>query len=230
MCHARSHVSTMVCGRCGGRKPEADFRLSRTGRRLAPTCWVCRYVAARTARGRLAALPRGPFGSRPIRLDPAEPPVTRACRTCGREKPLAEFYLFRSTGRRHCRCRPCTRAAMRRYYAANRAKVVAAQRRWRAQEDPEQRLARVHRTRSRHPREQAVRDRTYRLRVLGVLDLAENCEDCGGPARDIHHEVYGDVLSLVSLCRRCHMARHFRRWRRHGGGPVRYPEEYEQEM
>jgi len=83
------------------------------------------------------------------------------------------------------------------------------------------------RSRRKHPREQAVRSRTYRLKALGVLDLADKCEDCGGPAQLVHHETYGDVCALVSLCRRCHLARHFRVWRKTGGGPVRYPHEYE---
>ena len=228
MHHTTNHAGTRVCVRCGHQKPVADFRLSRTGRRLSPKCWLCRYLAARTPRGRISALPPSPFDA-PRRPAVAEPPLTRVCRKCGIEKPLGEFRLRYSTGRRYCACRACHRAAIREWYANNREKHRAITARSRARENPEQRRARERRCRKRHPKEHAVRQRTGRLRVLGVLALDPECADCGGPAADLHHEVYGDVCSLVSLCRRCHMARHFREWRKHGGGPVKYPWEHEEQ-
>jgi len=231
MCHARTQAATMVCSRCGREKPMNEFPPPRRSGKRSPKCWLCLYMAARTPRGRVKALPPSAFEARATAVpsDRAEARLTRTCRKCSAEKPLAEFYLDRDRGRRHSPCRACIRAAMRRYYVANRDKAVAAHRRWAAQEDPEQRRARARRCRTRHCREYAVRARTNRLRLLGLLELAPCCADCGGRASDLHHETYGDVLALVSLCRRCHMARHFRHWRRHGGGPVRYPWEHEQE-
>lgn len=228
MRNARPHAGTVICVRCGRERPVADFAPARPGAKRSPTCWLCRYVAARTARGRLKALPRGAFD--PGTQCAAEVPrLTHVCRKCGREKPFAEFYLDRATGRRHSPCSACIRAAMRRYYWENRERAAEARRRWAAQEDPAQRLARARRCRMRNARKYAVRSRTNRLRVLGVLELAEQCADCGGRATDLHHESYGDVLALVSLCRRCHMTRHYRQWRKHGGGPVKYPWEHEEE-
>jgi len=226
MSRATTHVETKSCVLCGREKPLAVFRLSRTGRKLSPKCWVCRYLAARTPRGRLKALPPSPFDASRS-PSAAEPPVTRVCRRCGEEKPLAEFYLNRAKGRRTSPCRRCIRAAMRRYYAENRERLIPLRRAWAAQEDPVQRNARQRRCREKNRRKYAVRARTNRLRVLGLLELADHCADCGGPAADIHHETYGDVLALVSLCRRCHMARHYRHWRKHGGGPVKYPWEHD---
>jgi hypothetical protein len=43
----------------------------------------------------------------------------------------------------------------------------------------------------------------------------------------LYHEDYEDVTHVVSLCRRCHVLRHFAVWRRTGGGPVKYPWEYD---
>lgn len=195
-----------------------------TTRSLAKVCG--RDGGGGLARGRGSA----PFGPHPRAVGPAEPSVTRVCRRCGVEKPIAEFYLVRATGRRQTPCRACQRAYRRRFYAAHRERLRAAQRRYyREREDPARRRARNARLARRQREKNAVRCRTQRLRILGLLSLAERCEDCGGPAAVVHHETYDDVCALVSLCRGCHMARHYRVWRRTGGGPVRYPHEYEDE-
>jgi len=231
MPHTATHAPTRICILCGHEGPPTDFRPRRRGARLLQKCWICRYLAAKTPRARRNALPPSPFdpGTRASCRDSTQDRPTRTCRKCGAEKPLAEFYLNHATGRRTSPCRRCIRAATRRYYAENRERLIPLRRRWAAQEDPEQRRARVARYRQRHPREQAIRSRTNRLRVLGVLELAAECADCRGPATDLHHETYGPVCALVSLCRRCHMARHFRHWRKHGGGPVKFPWEHDQE-
>ncbi len=228
MCDDTTGGGTRVCERCGNEKSEGDFRLTRRGRRLSAVCWVCRFVAARTARGRIAALPPGPFD--PGGEEP-KPRYTRTCPRCGCEQPAAEFYLHQATGRRASHCRACCRAARRRYYIENPDKVRAALRRSYQRQDPAKRRARN----ARYARQErarlkaAVRARTTRLRILGLLTLAERCEDCGRPAALVHHETYDDVLALASLCRSCHMKRHFRVWRKTGGGPVRYPWEYQDE-
>ena len=283
MPNAATHAQTMTCTLCGHEGPPSEFRPRRRGARLLQKCWICRYLAAKTPRARLDALPPSPFdlpapsppgGQHTLAATPPQrrrtsrgpssrglprpregkprgaaeyPPagvnpaggasapardqerLTRTCRKCGVEKSLGDFYLDRSTGRRTSPCRRCIRAANRRYYAENRERLIPVRRRWAAQEDPEQRNARQRRCRERNRLKYAIRSRTNRLRVLGVLDLAPECADCGGPAADLHHESYGSVCALVSLCRRCHMARHYRVWRKHGGGPVKYPWEHDQE-
>jgi len=158
--------------------------------------------------------------------------LAKVCPRCGAEKPVPEFYLSRATGRRASHCRACCREARRRAYAADPDKAKAAVLRSRRREDPAQRRRRNRRY-ARYAREnrvnQTIRARTTRLRLLGLLTLADRCEDCGGPPALVHHETYGDVCALVTLCRSCHMRRHWRLWRKHGGGPVRYPWEYGQE-
>jgi len=161
--------------------------------------------------------------------DKPTPSGSRVCTKCGVEKPVAEFYRNHVTGKPVTRCSACIRAAMRQYYAEHREKVRESNKRYLEREDPEQRRRRTARCREKHRREYAVRARTNRLRVLGVLELDPHCADCGGAASDLHHEAYREVVALVSLCRRCHMARHYRVWRRDGGGPVRYPAEYRKE-
>lgn len=228
MSHAATHSATEVCSRCGNTKPLEDFRLWRAGGRSSPACWVCRWAAATTAQERLAALPPGPFDGWPG-ADPAGPRLTHVCRTCGREKSHAEFTLDYARGRRRSPCRACARANGRRYYAANRELVLARHRDSVTPEVLARRRARYARSVRERSEKEAIRRRTKRLRLLGHLGLAEHCHDCGGPAVEVHHETYGDVCALVSLCRRCHMTRHFREWRKTGGGPVRYPQEYEEE-
>ncbi|MBM4042819.1 MAG: hypothetical protein FJ290_30390 [Planctomycetes bacterium] len=205
----------------------ADFRLWGSGGGLSPECWVCRWAAATTAQERLAALPPGPFDGWPEH-DPAGPRLTHVCRKCGREKPLPEFGFHPTRGTRHSPCRACRRAYKRRYDISHRDEIRAYARRYYRQEDPDRQRARYARYRREQREKIAVRARTNRLRVLGVLTLAEHCGDCGAPATLIHHETYEDVCTLVSLCRRCHAARHYRVWRKTGGGPVRYPQEYEE--
>jgi hypothetical protein len=175
-----------------------------------------------------------------------EHPTTKVCSVCGEEKHFPEFYLYYKTGRLIGACRVCARARARRYYSEAPEKCRARARRRRrersrcaetAEEDREtkRRWRREHREwmrerqrqyRQRHPRETHVREITYRLRKLGLLRLGERCEDCGGTPEHHHHPDYDDPFNVVTLCRRCHMARHWAEWRRRGGGPVKYPEEY----
>ena len=227
MCDATTQSATRVCSRCGNTKPMADFRLSAGDGGYSDACWVCRWAAATTGSERLAALPPGPFDRWP-EADPNGPRLTHVCRTCGREKSLAEFTLDYARGRRRSPCRACARAKGRQYYAAHRERVLARHRESVTPEVLAGRRARYARSVRRQSEKGAIRRRTKRLRLLGRLSLAERCEECGGPATEVHHETYGDVCALMSLCRRCHMTRHFRVWRKTGGGPVRYPQEYEE--
>ena len=229
MRHAVTHEMRRTCTPRSNDGPPGVPRPRRRGVKRLLNAWDRPGLADNLPRARSSAPSANSFALPPPSSDAAQPKLTRVCRKCGVEKPIAEFYLNYATGRRTSPCRRCIRAANRRYYAENRERLIPIRRRWAAQEDPEQRRARMRRYRERHPREQAIRSRTNRLRVLGILELAAECADCRGPATDLHHETYGSVCALVSLCRRCHMARHFRHWRKHGGGPVRYPWEHEQE-
>ena len=238
---------TKVCTTCGVERPLPEFYLNhRTGRPRAQ-CRVCararsrRYYAEHREQIRAARAERlAPPEPRPTRPTPVAAPApprderppqyTRVCTKCGRERPIAEFYLVdRRTGRRGRQCKPCLRARSRQYYKENRERIRAQQRTCYHREDPDQRRRRQMRYRAKYRQRYAVRRRTHRLRVQGVLVLADHCADCGAPAVHLHHEEYGDVVALVSLCRQCHMARHWREWRRTGTGRARYFWEYDEE-
>ena len=178
-------------------------------------------------------------------------PVTKVCRKCGVEKPFPEFYLCFRRGKRRASCKECDRARMRRYVRANRGKVRAAKRRAYAEHVEERRAAHRRRDardrervlaskrrwrrrnpervkelqrryREENPRKVLVRAVTRGLRILGLVELAEHCVDCGATGTEHHHLSYDDPFAVVSLCHRCHMRRHFAVWRRTGGGPVKY--------
>ena len=181
-------------------------------------------------------------------------PVSKVCSRCGVEKPFAEFYLCFRRGRRRASCRECDRARMRRHIGANREQVragkrrayaervdhyratrrrrdarnreqvCAARRRWR-REHPERVRELQRRYRRENPRKVLVRRVTRGLRLLGLIELADRCADCGGRATEHHHLSYDDPFAVVSLCHGCHMRRHFAVWRRTGGRPVKYPRE-----
>jgi len=188
-----------------------------------------------------------------------EHPVTKVCTRCGVERHLMEFYLRRKRGRREARCKECVRelrrlhhradreaslakmqayrdthrqelrAARRDYYAAHKPQELETMRRWR--ETHRERVAEMNRAYCRrYPRKTLVRHVTHLLRRIGFIARPRVCADCGGPATQHHHPDYAMPLWVVPLCRPCHMARHFAVWRREGGGPVRYPEEYEEDV
>ena len=168
-------------------------------------------------------------------------PLTKVCTKCGQEKHLMEFHLDYQTGRRRPDCKACRRAQHRRYYAENgpacreRARkykaahperAKAAHLAWRRR-NPDRLREYWQRNRRRYPGRNACRRAARALRELGLLDVGDRCEACGGEAEVMHHPDYRDPLRVVPLCVSCHMRRHNAAWRRTGGGPVKYPEEYD---
>ena len=170
-------------------------------------------------------------------------PLTKVCSKCGREKHLMEFHLNYQTGRRRPDCKACRRAQCRRYYAENAPACRERARRYRAahperareavrdwlRRHPERVRDYVQRQRRRYPKRDAVRRASRALRDMGLLEVGDRCEACGGEAEVMHHPDYRDPLRVVPLCVSCHMRRHNAAWRRTGGGPVKYPEEYDDE-
>jgi hypothetical protein len=152
---------------------------------------------------------------------------------------VPEFRLKPLTGRRCQVCRACTRARFRRWYAdrCEREERLGVKRK--APYDPAKHRAQLERAQARRERragaeagveahrKDLTRSRSRRLGKLGLLHQSDQCLDCGRPTEVLHHEDYEDVTHVVSLCRRCHMRRHWAVWRRTGGGPVRHPWEYD---
>jgi len=170
-----------------------------------------------------------------------EHPLTKVCTKCGQEKHLMEFHLNYQTGKRRPDCKACRRAQGRRYYAENapacrqKARAYRAAHPERARETvrawhrrhPGWQRDYYRRYKQRYPRRNAVRQVSRGLVELGLLEVADRCADCGGGPIELHHPDYSDPWRVVPLCRSCHMRRHNAEWRRTGGGPVKYPEEYD---
>lgn len=130
----------------------------------------------------------------------------RRCKTCGTEKPLAEFPTYQSglgtKGRRH-KCRVCWNARWtptvvacnRRHYHEN----INGYR--------EKHLARVERRRVDSPEKIAAALAVKEALRTGAL-VAKPCEVCGIEPADAHHDDYSKPLDVLWLCRSHHGQRH----------------------
>jgi hypothetical protein len=221
--------TTKVCITCGDEKPIGAFRVRTDNGRRRNQCRECRRAAQRRADRRRRQRRAGILPPEPP-PDPAAVPFSKVCRVCGIRKFVPEFNLRYESGRRRNLCRVCLRQRNRDYYARHRQRICRTMKERRRQMSPEDRAERRARRKTpvKDPAKETARHRTHKLRDLGLLHVSDTCLDCGGPATLLHHRDYGDITDVVSLCDLCHMRRHFAVWRRDGGGPVKYPEEYEE--
>lgn len=231
MAQAPDPPRTRTCRQCGIEKPIAHFFIHpRTGKRYGrcrdcvDANFRCRAEEREAALGEARTYPQRRRKQR--HATPGLP--TFLCSRCGQEKYYPEFYLNRETGRVASYCRVCSRAYARLSYVKH-----AEQRRRDAAEyertHPEKKRERAKRYREKHRHEQAARRETHRLRRLGVVQKSDICPRCGSGRTELHHDCYDDVVNVTSLCHRCHMQLHYIEWRKHGGGPVKYPWEYDEE-
>jgi len=109
MCDDATTSETSACRLCGLETPLAEFYVRKNGKRRSECnpCF-CARSRANYAKRRIKATGKPPK----TLLNPrtAEPRLTRICVRCKVEKPVAEFYLSRKTGRRRSTCKPCSRA------------------------------------------------------------------------------------------------------------------------
>lgn len=102
-----------TCTKCGTGKPNDGF-YRRSNGQVLPECKECTKARTlRTKRERAARL-RAEREAEDARLRALS---LKVCTKCGAEKPHADFYADRRTGRLSSWCRPCQRAATR---ASNR--------------------------------------------------------------------------------------------------------------
>ena len=104
----------------------------------------------------------------------------KLCNGCKRERPLDRFHL--RSGRPvgvQARCKDCTNAVCRAYYAVNKERVLAKNARWKAN------------NRGRHlehKKRTEVKAR-YGLTIEKYREiLALGCGICGGPADHLDHD------------------------------------------
>lgn len=139
----------------------------------------------------------------------------KACSRCATVKPVADFYITRSTGKPYSHCKTCHQKYTRRWKAEHRDAYLVQQdaaRRVRYRQpgraDAAMEYNRLHRstkqTRARKGLESAHRHRG--------LQRPNRCEDCGEPftsaRREAHHEDYDKPTNVRWLCSRCHGKAH----------------------
>lgn len=230
----KKHVATKLCAECGIEKPVAEFYLRSGTTKPLSKCKECtrtemreRYRQRRERQGH-TVVSRAEFERRTYRRADR----MRLCRRCGRWRHYPEFPLDRKTGRRTSPCKACLRKAARERIRRAPEAHAARSAEW-ARSHPEKRRA-IQRRCYRRARlklkdHDAVRKETRKLRDLGVVRQSDTCIQCGASPTLLHHETYDDVVNVLSLCPRCHMRGHYKEWRKHGGGPVKYPWEYDEE-
>ncbi len=138
----------------------------------------------------------------------------KRCNKCGEVKPLDDFHGSKGgrDGKRP-ECKPCNLAARRRWYQANREKVIARALKWQ-RENPERNKA----TQRAYQRD-ADKDREYHLKKQFGLTQAEyeqrleaqggGCAVCGHPPgkTSLHVDHDHDTGAIRGLlCMRCNNA------------------------
>ena len=122
--------------------------------------------------------------------------TTRTCNICGVTKPLDQFYKdAHQTGGHAYRCKDC-----------DKQKAVKWQRESGYNNSPERRLP----GNPNRQAKQAVASAVKRGAMPKASTLA--CRDCGGNAKEYHHESYtpDKWYDVVALCVPCHRRRHGR--------------------
>lgn len=150
-------------------------------------------------------------------------PVTKVCTTCGTERPLSEFYRkARERDGHRSQCKPCSKAVIAKYRAANKDRIAEKGREFWA--------------RCGHRYAKRARRRTYagsshetnvvKLASRHILKAARRlgkiergpCEVCGAENVHGHHDDYGKPLEVRWLC-----PTHHREW--HANNKAICPEE-----
>ncbi len=202
--HRSGDPLTKVCSKCGQEKHLMEFYLDYGRGRRQAQCKACARAYSRRYHRANAARRRARH---------------RHWYAANAERCREQHRQWYAANAERCRRRS------RQRYAAHRERELASRREW-ARWHRERVREQQRRYRRRYPRRLVVRQVSRGLWKLGLLDVGERCEDCGSREIELHHPDYADPFRVVALCHACHMARHFAEWRRTGGGPVKYPDEY----
>lgn len=123
--------------------------------------------------------------------------LEKTCFRCSRALPLSEFYAHSQMADGHLnKCKGCTRTDMRRHRRANGDRMRARDRS-RSREPQRVALRRAERRRNRNKQ----RARQAVARAIKRGDLVRNqCEVCGNPKSEAHHNDYTKPLDVRWLC------------------------------
>ena len=135
---------------------------------------------------------------------------TKKCSECGRILPLSEFNKNRrSKDGLQDRCRECFSRYNRKRYAANREKIKADVKRYRA-ENPANELDTRIKACKKNPTKKNAHMAVAAAIRSGVITKPSFCSGCGRPVSgrslDAHHHDYSKPLDIIWLCKKCHRA------------------------
>src|SRR5690625_498931 len=151
----------------------------------------------------------------------------KACRKCGVEKPLADYYTHKQMADGHLNiCKECVKARAREHRRENLERIREYDRKRGQTEARKKRVREYYRKtvatkegRDRlwdQSREWARKNKERRAAHIAVTNAVRNgtlkpkpCERCSFPfGVHGHHEDYSKPLDVIWLCRRCHGERH----------------------
>lgn len=151
----------------------------------------------------------------------------KICTKCRIEKPLEAFHCDRtSDDGRCCQCKKCTQARTRQWYLVNRKQSLETTKAWNAKNrEKHNKYVRKWQAKNqtrvtasgrayakRHPEKRNAKNAVQWAIKKGLLTRPDECTVCEKQGQvEGHHEDYAKPLQVIWLCRKCHVARHWRR-------------------
>jgi len=136
---------------------------------------------------------------------------TKTCFSCGKTKPLSEFYKHPQMADGHLgKCKECTKRDVRENRAAHREQYSKYERR--RNQTPERKAAKLRYQRNRraeHPEKCAAYRAVARALRSGEL-TRQPCMYCGAGNAQAHHDDYAKPLDVKWVCFKCHREREHR--------------------
>ena len=127
----------------------------------------------------------------------------KACKKCGEEKPLNEFYKApRAKEGRDSSCKECRKAMVR----ANRKRKLDCYRDYDRKRGNRHQPGYVKRYRQQNAIKQQAHNRVNHALIDGRIQRPDNCEECGESRHGVHahHDDYARQLDVRWLCPGCH--------------------------
>jgi len=141
--------------------------------------------------------------------------LVKACRRCGIEKPLDEFYVHPMMLDGHLNfCKPCVKARVRKHRRENDSVREYDRTRPRSEGFYQRQLERNRENNAKYPLKKQAHQIATRAIKKGEI-VRQPCEECGSKA-EAHHDDYSKPLAVRWLC-----VLHHRRW--HAENEAYYP-------
>lgn len=133
----------------------------------------------------------------------------KACKKCGQEKPLSEFYKHAKMADGHLSfCKQCTKERIRKHRSENDHVREYDRQRFYSHPGRRERTAKTSREwRQKNPEAYKAHYAVSNAIRSGKLEK-KPCEECGGTDVHAHHEDYSKPLDVKWLCVRHHALLH----------------------